>query len=159
MTRDIIDLIELIMKGKNPNTENIILQDCDSISINKTIKVIKIPSCFNLEKDALSGSKALLSMLIKEIISVNKFQNETLNTLQNLLINFDMNNEFTQIKNFVEQIYSLTNLTIELSIIENIEKYFIENFELCILNDNHDSVNLDEISLNKSRIIYFKILE
>jgi len=159
ITQDITELIELVIKGKNPSPNEITLQDCDSIPINKTTKVIKIPSLFNLQKDVLSGSKSLLSSLIKEIILANKFQNETLNILQNLLNNFSFENEFDQLKDFNEQIYSLTNLKLEFSVAENIEKYFMDNFNLNILDSNFSPLNFEEISLNHSRIIYFKILE
>jgi len=159
MNQDLSELIELMVKGKNPDPSNIKFEDCDTIVANKGTQVLRIPSLFDLRKNVFSGSKALLTMLIREIILANKLQNETLNLLQNLLNNFNFALEIKQVETIQTEIYELTNLRLEIALNEAIETYFSNNFNFNLLNNENENISDDQISLKNSRIIYFKIIE
>jgi hypothetical protein len=159
MNQDLIELIELMIKGKNPDPNRIKFEECDTIVVTKGMQILKIPSLFDLRKNVLSGTKAILTMLIREIIMNNKLENETLNLLQNLLANFNFGLEIKQIENIQKEIQELTNLKLEIFLNEAIENYFSNNFNFNLLDANEENINEEEISLKNSRLIYFKLIE
>jgi hypothetical protein len=159
INEDLKNLIESILKNKNPDPKNIIFEDTDFITMNKDTKVFVVPSLFDLRKNVLNGSKNVIAALITNLIETNKFKNETLNLLQNYFQNFNFGFEFPTINSLYKEIFELTNIKMNIQIDEAIEKYFMDNFSVLLLDNFDNPINDDSISLQNSRLIYLKIIE